>query len=446
MKRTRSVILLAAFAVSFSSTAWAQGKPQLDPMLNRTKDPPDIYTVASVNGSPMLFRIAFFPYDRRFTIYPIPLLLQPAAQSSQAPRSMSPRVVVESDDYSFPPDLVPLPSAPVTTQIQAHDTGALPTVSEEFQLDPWDLPDPQDDFLLPAPPLPDPFGDPFVGLSGPPLSQFPYDELDITSRSDGTLDIINSGQPLGQIVAPPAVQKPRDTTAKANGISVGSFPVGVVRSRDLRTAYVALSGAGQIAVVDMVAKAMKATIDIAPGSTPYSLAISPDDKTLYVAEAASIGGLYAVDLDAGTVKQLPIAVYTATSLVLMPDATRLWICNNTGDVSVIDVLTNTIVAHLPVAWPWSVAFNRTGTRAYITSAPPSGNGTVEVYDANSYTNLASIPVGIRPHGVGVTSSGRHVFVVNRWTPGSIMQISTTTNAVIRTFPTGDFPGGLGMEH
>jgi YVTN family beta-propeller protein len=196
----------------------------------------------------------------------------------------------------------------------------------------------------------------------------------------------------------------------------------------------------------MVAKAIRGTISIASGAAPYSLAITPDDKTLYVAEVASIGGLYAVDLESGTVKQLPIAVYTATGLVLTPDATRLWICNNTGDVTVVDALTSTIVAHLPVARPWSVAFNRTGTRAYITSAPPSGNGTVEVYDANSYANLASIPVGMRPHGVGVTPSGRHVFVVNRWTPGSIVQISTATNTVIRTIPTGDFPGGLGMEH
>ena len=456
MKRPHLAILLATFAVSFSSSSWAQSRPQLDPMLNRSKDPPDIYTLAIVSGTPMLFRIAFFPYDRRFNVYQIPLLLQPATKNSQASRAMSPRAVGELDDYNFPLDLVPLSTPPVTTpqittpenqgHLKAHDSAALPPDPDAFQFDPWDLPDPQNDFLLPDPPLPDPFNDPFVGLPNPLASPFPDDELDITSFSNGTLEIINSGQPLGYIAAPLAEQKPRDTTAKAITISVGPSPAGIVRSRDLTTAYVAVSGAGQIAVVDMVAKAMKATINIAPGTAPYSLAIAPDDKTLYVAEAAPIGGLFAVDLESGTVKQLPVAVYTASSLVLMPDATRLWICNNTGDVTVLDVLTNTIVAHLPVARPWAVAFNRTGTRAYITSAPLSGNGTVEVYDANSYSNLASIPVGMRPHGVGVTPSGRHVFVVNRWTPGSIMQISTATNAVIRTFPVGDFPDGLGMEH
>ena len=451
MKLAHIAIVLATFAVSFASSSWAQDRPQLDPMLNRSKDPPDIYTVARVNDTPVLFRIAFFPYNRRFNVYQIPLVLQPATKNSQVSGAMSPRLVGDFDDNNFPPDLVPLPTPPVTPpqnqgQLKAHASGALPPDPDVFQFDPWDLPEPQDDYLLPVPPLPDPFDDPFVGLPNPPPPPFPDDELDITSASDGTLEIINSGQPLGQISAPAAEQKPRATTAKAIGINVGSSPAGIVRSRDLTTAYVAVSGIGQVAVVDMVAKAMKATINIAPGSTPYSLALTPDDKTLYVAEAASIGGLFAVDLASGTVKQLPLAVFSATSLVLMPDATRLWICNNTGDVTVLDVLTNTIVAHLPVARPWSVAFNRTGTRAYITSAPLSGNGTVEVYDANSYTRLASIPVGFRPHGVGVTPSGRHVFVVNRWTPGSIMQISTATNTVIRAFPTGDFPGGLGMQH
>ena len=115
-------------------------------------------------------------------------------------------------------------------------------------------------------------------------------------------------------------------------------------------------------------------------------------------------------------------------------------------MSVIDLLTNTTLAQPPVESPWSVAFNRTGTRAYITSAPQVRNGTVEVYDANTYVRIASIPVGFLPHAVSVSPSGRHVFVVNSWTGGSIMQISTATNTVIRTIPMGDYPGGLGMVH
>ena len=82
----------------------------------------------------------------------------------------------------------------------------------------------------------------------------------------------------------------------------------------------------------------------------------------------------------------------------------------------------------------------------VESAPQDRNGALEVYDANTYTRIASVQVGLLPHAVGVSPSGRHVFVVNSSTGGSIMQISTATNTVVRTIPVGDFPGGLGMVH
>ena len=433
MNRLQSAILFSTIV----SAAWAQ--PQLDPMLNRVKDPPDVYTIGSVNGTKMLFHIAFFPYDQRYMVYQAPILLQPAAASGQTAASvMKPRLVGDVDQDTFPPDLPPLTPAPAIPTPAQSATSASPPDPEPFQSFPWDLPDPIDDFTLPITSV---LPDPFSVVASPPVEA--GDLIPWIDFSDGALNITNSAQPIGYD-PPPSAQKPRVTTVKATSISIGPSAAGIVISRDLSTAYVAVAGAGQVAIVDLTANQVKSTINF-PGATPYSLALTADDQTLYVAEAAGIGGIYTVNLASMGVKQLPFAVYYATSIVLMPDATRLWICNNMSGVTVLDVLTNTIVANIPVVNPWSVAFNRTGTRAYIASAPPGQNGTVEVYDANSYANLASIVVGRAPHTVAVTPSGRHVFVVNNFTPGTISQISTATNTVIRTFPVGDVPSGLGME-
>jgi len=435
------------FAVFVSYGCWAQ-VPQPDPMLNRTKDPPDVYTIGMVNGTKMLFRVAFFPYDRRFAVYQVPILLEAVGANPQtAAASAKPRLIGAFDADNFPPDLVPLPlpKAQFRQRLQGRAGNAGPPGGELFQIDPWELPDPMDDFPLPAQPFPDPFDDPFFSNPVPPSA--PGDEIQWVDYSTGALNVASSAQPIGYVAKPAFTdQKPRVTTLQAASISIGPFPTGMVISRDLTRAYIAVSGAAQVAVVDLATNQVTSTINI-PGSTPYSLALAPDNQTLYVADAAGVGGLYAVDVASGTVTQLPIAVYYASSLVLTPDATRLWISNNgNSDVSVLDVLTNTIVAHLAVQWPWAVAFNRTGTRAYISSSPPAPNGTVEVYDANSYTHIASIPVGSTPHSVAVTPSGRHVFVVNASAAGSIMQISTVTNTVIRTFPVGDVPSGLAMEY
>jgi YVTN family beta-propeller protein len=421
--------ILLATAASLAVPGWAQA-PQIDPLLNRTKDPPDVYTIGGVNGAKTLFRIAFFPYDQRYIVYQAPITLLPDTPTGRtAPSATAPRLVGDSDADNFPPDLSPIPLAGLSTAPQQGDTGTGPPDPEPFQALPWDLPDPIDDFTLPASAavLPDPFA---TAVSPPILAG---DTIPWVDLSDGALNITNSRQPIGEV-----------TTANATSISVGPAPAGIVISRDLTTAYVAVSGAGQVAVVDLTANRVKSTINF-PGAAPYSLAITPDDQILYVAEAAEIGGIYTVNLASQTAKQLPFAVNYVTSLVLTPDGTRLWICNNLAGVTVLDVLTNTVVANLPVTSPWSVAFNRTGTRAYVSSAPLGENGTVEVYDASSYTSLASIPAGSKPHAIGVTPSGRHVFVVNAGTPGALIQISTATNAVIRTFPVGNTPSGLGME-
>jgi YVTN family beta-propeller protein len=435
MSRFRRTISLAIFAVS----CWAQ-LPPIDPMLNRTKDPPDVYTIGTVNGSKMLFRIAFFPYDQRYAVYQVPILLQPASVSaSAAPASARPHVVGNADQDSFPPDLPPFP--PTTPNNIIPDSGSAPPDSEPFLFFPWEQPDPINNFTLTT--LTSLLPDPFATVASPPPQA--ADLIPWVDFAGGALNITNTSQPIGYDASPAnSAEKPHVTTVKATSISLGPSPAGIVISRDLTTAYVAVSGAGQVAVVDLTKNQVKSTIDF-QGATPYSLALAPDNQTLYVAEAAGIGGVYIVNLATQAIKQLPFAVYYATGMVLTPDASRLWICNNLGDVTVLDVLTNTVVAHLPVISPWSVAFNRTGTRAYISSSPPGPNGTVEVYDANSFASIASIQVGSQPRSVAVTPSGRHVFVVNSTPSGSIMQISTVTNAVIRTFQAGSSPSGLGME-
>jgi YVTN family beta-propeller protein len=435
MNRTHRAIFLTTVAASL----WAQAPP-MDPMFNRIKDPPDVYTIGTVNDTKTLFRIAFFPYDNRFDVYQVPILLQPVKNSVKGRATTANGLVGPFDNDNFPPDLPPLTSFSPTpqTELQTRDA-APPPDSEDFLVNPWELPDPVDDFPSRQPP---PFGDPFAQLHQPP--QFPGDQIPWVDLTDGALEITNSAQPIGYVAAP-SETKPHVTIAKATSIFIGAFPAGVVLSRDLSTAYVAVTNAAQVAVIDLIANKLKPAISI-NGSVPYAIAITPDGKTLYVADAVPFGGLYSIDIPSGTVKQLPVGVFYVTSLALTPDGSRLWICNNKADVSVMDVLTDTLVAHLPVDSPFAVAFNHTGTRAYISSADRANpNGTVEVYDANSYVNLASIPVGYLPHAVAVTPSGRHVFVVNSSASGSVMQISTATNSVIRTFPVGASPSGLGME-
>ncbi|MGH8809325.1 MAG: cytochrome D1 domain-containing protein, partial [Noviherbaspirillum sp.] len=62
-------------------------------------------------------------------------------------------------------------------------------------------------------------------------------------------------------------------------------PVGMVMSRDGKTAYVALGKANHVAVVDVASRSVKKLVLV--GKRAWGLALSRDDRTLYVANGLS---------------------------------------------------------------------------------------------------------------------------------------------------------------
>src|ERR1017187_91097 len=89
------------------------------------------------------------------------------------------------------------PSVPLPTEFP----GAFPPDPDEFQFDPWDIPDPvdipfpPDDPFEDIPPLPDPFDDPFNDLPDPPpdLPPLPGGDLPDSNYSPGTVNVSNTG-------------------------------------------------------------------------------------------------------------------------------------------------------------------------------------------------------------------------------------------------------------
>ena len=156
MKRTMSRKL--KFCVSLPALAWLavlQGCDPTsgpDPMQNYFADPPTLYTILNGRtGKETAVRIAFPSYTNQVNVtYPTGFtFLRQSAGVSQMNLSRRLRALPRGQG-AFPPD------------------------PDEFQFDPWDIPepdipfppdDPFDDIPLPPPP-PD---DPFDGLPDPPL-------------------------------------------------------------------------------------------------------------------------------------------------------------------------------------------------------------------------------------------------------------------------------------
>ncbi|MET8642634.1 hypothetical protein [Streptomyces sp. NPDC004675] len=78
--------------------------------------------------------------------------------------------------------------------------------------------------------------------------------------------------------------------------------------------------------------------------------------------------------------------------------------------------------------------------AYVTN---QGSNTVSVIDTVTNTVTATVPVGGRPFGVAVTPDGTHVYVPNS-TSNDVSVIDTTSNTVTATVPAGLGPSGVAI--
>jgi len=73
--------------------------------------------------------------------------------------------------------------------------------------------------------------------------------------------------------------------------------------------------------------------------------------------------------------------------------------DSTGNVSVIDTSTNTVMTTVPVGvTPRGVAITPDGGHAYVTNA---GSNNVSVIDTATNTVTATVPVGRNPVNVAV---------------------------------------------
>lgn len=100
-----------------------------------------------------------------------------------------------------------------------------------------------------------------------------------------------------------------------------------------------------------------------------------------------------------------------------------------GILSVIDTATDNITATVPVGkWPYTVAVNSAGTKAYVVNA---GSNAVSVIDTTINKVTATVNVGAYPWEVAINPAGTKAYVTN-WDSNTVSVIDTATNQVTAT--------------
>ena len=181
------------------------------------------------------------------------------------------------------------------------------------------------------------------------------------------------------------------------------------------------------------------SIPAEPSRAATATAAFPSGDTITLAYATSFGENTVSVIDTLTnseIATIPVGAGPET-VAVNPAGTRVYVPNQTsGTVSVIDTATNSVVATIPVgSQPFGVAMTPDGSRAYVTNR---ASNSVSVIDAGTNTVTATIAVGVGPLGLAVTPDGTRAFVANELS-NSASVIDTATDTAVDTIGLGTRP-------
>ncbi len=233
------------------------------------------------------------------------------------------------------------------------------------------------------------------------------------------------------------------------------------RRRVLR-AFV-LATAIAVSVVAGVAHSADTVIATVPvGQAPVAVAVNPLSHIVYVPNenSGSVSMIDGVSDTSTATVSIPLgghagAFPNAVIVDALGATPRAFVANFwSHSISVIDEGSKTVTATITLpeshaSGPRALAFDPTGT---VPATPPKlyvanyGLGTVSVYDADTYSLIDEIPVGVRPRALGVFSAPSHhrVFVANR-DSGTVSVIDGDTDSVIATLSAGAYPKAIAVD-
>ncbi|HWB85103.1 MAG TPA: YncE family protein [Bryobacteraceae bacterium] len=162
---------------------------------------------------------------------------------------------------------------------------------------------------------------------------------------------------------------------------------------------------------------------------PSGIAITPDGKTAYVTDYDYAGRLMVIDIPSRTLTStIPLPYPYPKQVFLTPDGAEAWVNYLDGTVvSILDTLSGTISGSVSTGGQaeTGIAFNATGTRAYIATQPAD----VKVFDTATLTQTGDIAVGSRPVDIILTLDGARLYVTS-FTSSTISVIDAHTNKLL----------------
>lgn len=191
-------------------------------------------------------------------------------------------------------------------------------------------------------------------------------------------------------------------------IPVGSVPKFLAVSPDDKTLLVANYCSQDVSVVDTATG--KETQRIIVGLHPRGIAVTSDSTRAFISVMGA-SRVVILDLKTMTTTKIDTAGPTPRHLVLSPDDSTLYVSNNhAGTVRAINTLTGEMIALVHTGdQPRSMVLADDGASLYVVNY---AEGTLSKIRTSDFTIIQTIPTGVRPIGVTYDPVERRVWVAH----------------------------------
>jgi len=222
---------------------------------------------------------------------------------------------------------------------------------------------------------------------------------------------------------------------------VGRSPHEAFFTRDGKEVWVTVRGEDYVAVIDgaTFAEKTRITVPAGPGMTIFS----PDGRYGYVCSSFNPETDVISVVDHQVVGKVAQASPFCPDIAATPDGSQIWFTlKDVGKTQVFDAHPPFNVLKTldtgPITNHVNIAHNTNGTFAYVTVG---GLNQVKVFRADTFEQVAAIPVGNLPHGVWPSGDGTRIYV-GLENADALAAIDTLTNRVIATIPIGQAPQAI----
>ena len=232
-----------------------------------------------------------------------------------------------------------------------------------------------------------------------------------------------------------------ETNAVKHTTYVGRAPHEAFFTPDGREVWVAVRGEDYIAVLD--GATYKETSRIPAPNGPGMTIFSPDGRYGYVCSSFTPQTVVISTADHSIVGRVTQASPFCPDIAATPDGAQVWMTlKDVGKTMVLDAKPPFAVLKTldtgPITNHVNIVRNAKGQFAYVTVGALN---VVKVFRTDTFEQVATVPVGVLPHGLWPSGDGSRIYV-GLENADAVAAIDTATNRVVATIPIGQGPQGV----